>query len=86
VDFQLSKKQKMIKDMTRKFAREVVAPRAPEFERTGEHPYDIVEQMGTLGMMGIPFPKKYGGGDEEIWGGRRGLDKHVSLPGRAFTG
>jgi alkylation response protein AidB-like acyl-CoA dehydrogenase len=63
VDFRLSKKQKMIKDMTRKFAREVVAPRAPEYERTGEHPYDIVEQMGTLGMMGIPFPKKYGGGN-----------------------
>ncbi|UCH23422.1 MAG: acyl-CoA dehydrogenase family protein, partial [Deltaproteobacteria bacterium] len=63
MDFRLSKKQKIIKDMARKFAREVVAPRAAEYERTGEHPYDIVEQMGTLGMMGIPYPKKYGGGD-----------------------
>jgi alkylation response protein AidB-like acyl-CoA dehydrogenase len=61
MDFYLSKKQRAIRDMTRKFAREVVAPRAEEIERTGEHPYDIVTQMAELGMMGIPFPKKYGG-------------------------
>jgi alkylation response protein AidB-like acyl-CoA dehydrogenase len=62
MDFRLSKKQKAIRDMCRKFAREVVAPRAEEIERTGEHPYEIVAQMGDLGMMGIPFPEKYGGG------------------------
>jgi alkylation response protein AidB-like acyl-CoA dehydrogenase len=62
MDFHLSKKQKTIRDMCRKFAREVVAPRAEEIERTGEHPYEIVAQMGDLGMMGIPFPEKYGGG------------------------
>ena len=61
MDFHLSKKQKAIRDMSRKFAREVVAPRAEEIERTGEHPYDILSQMAELGMMGIPFPKKYGG-------------------------
>jgi len=62
MDFHLSEKQKAIRDMARKFAREVVAPRAGEIERTGEHPYDILAQMGELGMMGIPFPEKYGGG------------------------
>jgi alkylation response protein AidB-like acyl-CoA dehydrogenase len=61
MDFYLSKKQRAIRNMTRTFAREVVAPRAEEIERTGEHPYDIVAQMAELGMMGIPFPKKYGG-------------------------
>jgi short/branched chain acyl-CoA dehydrogenase len=63
MDFYLSKKQRVIRDMTRTFAREVVAPRAEEIERTGEHPYDIVAQMAELGMMGIPFPKKYGGSE-----------------------
>ena len=61
MDFYLNKKQRAIRDMTRKFAREVVAPRSEEIERTGEHAYDIVAQMAELGMMGIPFPKKYGG-------------------------
>ncbi len=63
MDFHLAPKQKAVKEMARRFAREVIAPRAEEFERTGEHPYDIVSQMADLGMMGIPFPKKYGGGD-----------------------
>jgi alkylation response protein AidB-like acyl-CoA dehydrogenase len=62
VDFRLSEKQEAVKNMARRFAREVVAPRVQEYDRTGEHPYDIVEQMGKLGMMGIPFPEKYGGG------------------------
>ena len=61
MDFNLTPKQSKIKEMSRRFAQEVVAPRAEEFERTGEHPYDIVSQMADLGMMGIPFPKKYGG-------------------------
>jgi len=63
VDFDLTDKQKMIRDMCRKFTREVIAPRAEEFERTGEHPYEIIEQMADLGIMGIPFPAKYGGGN-----------------------
>jgi alkylation response protein AidB-like acyl-CoA dehydrogenase len=63
MDFYLTQKQKAVKEMSRHFAREVIAPRAEEFERTSEHPYDIIAQMADLGMMGIPFPKKYGGGD-----------------------
>jgi short/branched chain acyl-CoA dehydrogenase len=62
MDFHLGKKQKAIRDISRKFAREVAAPRAEEIERTGEHPYEIVARMAELGMMGIPFPESYGGG------------------------
>jgi alkylation response protein AidB-like acyl-CoA dehydrogenase len=61
MDFRLTEQQKMIRDMCRKFTREVIAPRAEEFERTGEHPYQIIEQMADLGIMGIPFPVEYGG-------------------------
>jgi short/branched chain acyl-CoA dehydrogenase len=61
MDFRLTEQQKMFRDMCRKFTREVIAPRAEEFERTGEHPYQIIEQMADLGIMGIPFPVEYGG-------------------------
>lgn len=61
MNFDLTDEHKMIRDTARDFAREVVAPRAEEMERTGEYPYDIIEQMGKLGMMGIPFPEEYGG-------------------------
>lgn len=62
MDFALSEEQVMIRDMCREFTREVIAPRAEELEKTGDYPYDIVDRMGELGMMGIPFPEEHGGG------------------------
>jgi alkylation response protein AidB-like acyl-CoA dehydrogenase len=61
MNFDLTDEHRMIRDTARDFAEEVVAPRAEEAERTGEYPYDIMERMGQLGMMGIPFPEEYGG-------------------------
>ena len=61
MDFQLTEEQEMVRRMSKEFADEVIAPRAKEMEETGEPPYDIIAQMGELGMMGITFPEKYGG-------------------------
>jgi alkylation response protein AidB-like acyl-CoA dehydrogenase len=61
MDFRLTEEQRMIKDMTRKFVDEAVAPKAEELEARGEYPYEIMSQMAGLGMMGIPFPVQYGG-------------------------
>jgi len=61
MDFDLTKEQKMIRDEVRNFARQEIAPRAEEMEKTGEYPYDIMGKMAELGLMGIPFPEEYGG-------------------------
>jgi alkylation response protein AidB-like acyl-CoA dehydrogenase len=61
VDFDLTQEQRMIRDMARDFAKEIIAPRAEEMETTGQYPYGIIEHMAELGMMGIPFPEEYGG-------------------------
>ena len=61
MDFDLTEEHKMIRDMCRDFTTEVISPRAEELERTGEFPYDIIAQMGELGMMGIPISDEYGG-------------------------
>jgi len=61
LDFDLGEEHKMIRDMCREFSRSVIVPRAEEIERTGEYPYDVIEQMAELGMMGIPFPSEFGG-------------------------
>ncbi len=61
MDFRLTEEQRMIKDMTRKFVDEAVAPKAEELEARGEYPYEIMLRMADLGMMGIPFPAQYGG-------------------------
>ncbi len=50
-----------VREMARKFADEVVAPRARELDENEEFPADIVRQMADLGFLGLPYPEKYGG-------------------------
>lgn len=61
MNFDLTKEQKMIKDMVRKFAEKEVSPKADYVDKTGEFPIDTFKKMGELGLLGIPFPEKYGG-------------------------
>ncbi len=61
MNFDLTKEQQMIRNEVRKFAKKEIGPRAEEMEETGEYPYDLIEKMGELGLMGIPFPEEYGG-------------------------
>jgi alkylation response protein AidB-like acyl-CoA dehydrogenase len=62
LDFELTDEQKLLRDTVRDFARQEVAPVAEELDRTKSFPYEIVENLGKLGLMGIPFPQEYGGG------------------------
>ena len=62
VDFDLSDEQRLLRDTVRDFAREEVAPVAEELDRTKAFPYELVAELGELGLMGIPFPEEYGGG------------------------
>jgi alkylation response protein AidB-like acyl-CoA dehydrogenase len=61
MNFELSSEQQMIKDMVRSFAQNEIAPKAEELDRTASFPIDIFKKMGKLGLLGIPFPEKYGG-------------------------
>jgi short/branched chain acyl-CoA dehydrogenase len=62
VDFELTDEQRLLRDTVRDFARQEVAPVAEELDRTKSFPYELVAEMGELGLMGIPFPEQYGGG------------------------
>jgi alkylation response protein AidB-like acyl-CoA dehydrogenase len=62
VDFELSDEQKLLRDTVRDFALQEVKPVAGELDRTKSFPYGIVQKLGGLGLMGIPFPQEYGGG------------------------
>jgi short-chain 2-methylacyl-CoA dehydrogenase len=65
MDFDLNDEQRLLRDTVRDFARNEVAPRAAELDETKSFPYELVEQMGGLGLMGIPFPAEYGGGGSD---------------------
>lgn len=61
MNFDLTKEQTMIKDMVKEFAEEIIKPRAIQIDKEAKFPEDIFNQMGELGLMGIPFPEEYGG-------------------------
>jgi short/branched chain acyl-CoA dehydrogenase len=61
MNFDLSDEQKAIRQTVREFAMERVAPRAEAMDREEAFPYDLVKEMADLGLMGLPFPEKYGG-------------------------
>src|SRR5256886_9297216 len=61
MDFALSHEQQAIRDTCRDFAREVVAPAAEKLDRNHEFGYDVVRQMGELGLFGLPFSEEVGG-------------------------
>jgi len=61
MNFELTEEQQMIKKMVRDFAEDVIRPRAVEIDTEAKFPVDIFEQIGELGLLGIPFPEKYGG-------------------------
>jgi short/branched chain acyl-CoA dehydrogenase len=60
-DYRLDDEQEAFRRTVADFARSVVAPRAFEYDERAEFPYDVVKQMGELGLFGLPFPERYGG-------------------------
>ncbi|WP_413250523.1 acyl-CoA dehydrogenase family protein [Sinomonas flava] len=61
VDFQLSDEYKELSNTVREFADEVVAPVAGKHDEEHSFPYEVIAQMGELGLFGLPFPEEYGG-------------------------
>ena len=61
MDFDLSPDHELIRRTVRDFAEQEIAPVAEELDREKRFPYEIVAQLGRLGLMGIPFPEEYGG-------------------------
>jgi alkylation response protein AidB-like acyl-CoA dehydrogenase len=57
----LSTDEAGLQNLVREFADEVVAPAAYEYDTRRELPYDIIAQMGDMGLFGLPFSKEYGG-------------------------
>jgi short/branched chain acyl-CoA dehydrogenase len=57
----LSDELESLRKTVEEFAHEVVAPQIGELYEREEFPYDIVRQMGEMGLFGLPFPEEYGG-------------------------
>ncbi|GAA2702447.1 acyl-CoA dehydrogenase family protein [Micromonospora olivasterospora] len=61
MDFRLTEEHEALRESVREFAREVVAPVIAEHYEKHTFPYEIVRQMGKMGLFGLPFPEEHGG-------------------------
>ncbi len=66
MDFHITKEQAMVRKMFREFAENEVKPLAEEIDEQERFPMETVEKMGKLGMLGICFPKEYGGAGGDV--------------------
>lgn len=63
MNFVLTEEQEMTRKMVRDFAENEVKPGADERDDQEEFSRDLFDKMGELGLTGIPWPEKYGGGE-----------------------
>ncbi|MFJ1707938.1 acyl-CoA dehydrogenase family protein [Kitasatospora sp. NPDC088346] len=61
LDHRLDNEYEQLRRTVAEFAQDVVAPKIGEFYEQGEFPYEIVREMGRMGLFGLPFPEEYGG-------------------------
>ena len=57
----LTDEQREIRDLVRTLARERIAPRAHEIDKTAEFPWDVVELYRENELFGIMYDEEYGG-------------------------
>ncbi len=58
---ELTDEQQEIRALARRFADEVVAPAAPEWDREHRFPVEVFERLAELGLMGVNVPEEHGG-------------------------
>ena len=61
MNFNLGEEIDTLREMVRRFAREEIAPRADEIDKSNEFPADLWEKMGEIGLHGITVPQSEGG-------------------------
>ncbi|HEU4489502.1 MAG TPA: acyl-CoA dehydrogenase family protein [Jiangellales bacterium] len=50
--------------LVREIADEQLAPRADAAEAAGEFPREQLRLLGSTGLLGLPYPEEYGGGEQ----------------------
>jgi isovaleryl-CoA dehydrogenase len=60
-DFGLGEVIDEVRQQARRFARERIAPRAEEIDRTNEFPRDLWPELGAAGLLGVTVPERWGG-------------------------
>src|SRR6266567_4125119 len=65
-DFGLSEDERDLVKMVREWADERAAPSAASYEEKKEFPRELFAQLGEMGLGGIPYDERYGGGGQSF--------------------
>ena len=61
LNFGLGEELEMLRDATRQFAQQEIAPRAESIDKENAFPMDLWRKMGDMGLLGITVSEEYGG-------------------------
>jgi len=61
VSFALGDEQKALRQLAREFARDVIRPRAAEYDEHSTHPADVIAQAHEVGLINLHVPESLGG-------------------------
>jgi glutaryl-CoA dehydrogenase (non-decarboxylating) len=92
MDFSLTQEQQMTRKMVRDFAQKEIAPVIKEYDRKQEPIPFMLKRMGELGILGLPFPVRYGGQGMDFisWGlaceELEAVDTHLRVVMSVHTG
>lgn len=61
MDFAFPKEYQLLRRTIRQFAQNELAPIARKIDEEEEIPRELIDKAAKLGLLGVPFPQKYGG-------------------------
>jgi alkylation response protein AidB-like acyl-CoA dehydrogenase len=63
---ELTDEQREVRELARRFADEVVAPGAVDWDREHRFPHEVFARLGELGLMGVCVPVEQGGAGSDF--------------------
>jgi alkylation response protein AidB-like acyl-CoA dehydrogenase len=61
-EFKFTEEQQMLREMVKDFATNEIKPIAHKIDEEEKIPDEIIKKIAELGLLGVSFPEKYGGG------------------------
>lgn len=61
-EFKFSEEQQMLRDMVKEFTNNEIKPIASKIDENEKIPDELIKKLAEIGVLGVSFPEKYGGG------------------------
>lgn len=66
MSFKTTEQHENLRMKIREFAEKEIKPIAFQLDQKSEFPSDAIEKLGKMGILGLPYPKEYGGAGADI--------------------